>query len=85
MRRWMIGLVLAGGAMLTMASTAADIQETCCLTNPRFKGTCQVTPGEGETCQDVLAFLNNPMAKGKTYCGNTDIRGGWKLVSCDER
>ena len=39
-------------------------------------------PGEGETCQSILAYLNNPMSTGKSYCGGTAVRGGWVQVDC---
>lgn len=57
--------------------------DTCCFTNPRFTGVCEVTTGPDETCSDVLAYLNNQESVGKTYCGNTTIRGGWAQVECD--
>jgi uncharacterized protein (TIGR02246 family) len=37
-----------------------------------------------ETCQDVLAYLNNFNSVGKYYCDNTMIRGGWSLSDCGE-
>ena len=58
-------------------------QEPCCFENPRFSGTCQVTPGPEESCGDILAYLNNPNSVGKAYCGNTKVRGGWSQVSCE--
>jgi hypothetical protein len=58
--------------------------DECCFTNQRFTGTCRVVPGEGETCGSILAYLNNPNSVGKSYCGNTKIRGGWQQVSCNE-
>jgi hypothetical protein len=58
-------------------------QEPCCFENPRYAGTCQVTPGPEESCGDILAYLNNPNSVGKAYCGNTKIRGGWTQVDCD--
>ncbi len=58
--------------------------ETCCFTNPRFTGTCTVTTGPDETCSDVLAYLNNQASVGKTYCGNTKVRGGWNQVECED-
>jgi hypothetical protein len=58
-------------------------QEPCCFTNPRFTGTCQVVPGPEESCGDILAYLNNPNSVGKSYCGNTKVRGGWAQVSCE--
>jgi len=30
-----------------------------------------------------LDYLNNPMSKGKTYCKNTSVRGGWQSVACE--
>jgi len=66
---------------------AADVDgsgETCCFTNPRFTGVCKVTPGPDETCSDILAYLNNQASVGKTYCGNTKIRGGWVQVDCEQ-
>ena len=50
--------------------------------NPRFSGVGEVTPGPEETCGDILAYLNNPNSVGKTYCGNTKVRGGWTQVQC---
>jgi hypothetical protein len=58
-------------------------QEPCCFENPRYSGTCQVTPGPEESCGDILAYLNNPNSVGKAYCGNTKVRGGWTQVACD--
>jgi hypothetical protein len=63
-------------------STTAQ-QEPCCFTNPRFTGTCQVVPGPDESCGDILAYLNNPNSVGKSYCGNTKVRGGWSQASCE--
>jgi uncharacterized protein (TIGR02246 family) len=37
-----------------------------------------------ETCQDVLAYLNNFNSVGKYYCDNTTIRGGWSLGPCGD-
>jgi hypothetical protein len=77
-------------ATMSCAVTVAGEQEatkksTCCFTNPRFAGTCRVEPGKDETCEKILAYLNIPASAGKDYCGNTDIRGGWKLVPCDDK
>ena len=74
------GLAAVAGAEDT--STAIG-QAPCCFENPRFSGTCQVTPGEDESCSSILGYLNNPNSVGKTYCGNTKVRGGWTQVSCD--
>ena len=64
-------------------TTAAAAKDPCCFENPRYSGTCQITPGEDESCGDILAYLNNPNSVGKTYCGNTKVRGGWHKVACD--
>jgi hypothetical protein len=74
------GLTFAAEPDKTTTSTQ---QEPCCFENPRYTGTCQVTPGPEETCGDILAYLNNPNSVGKTYCGNTKVRGGWSQVACD--
>ena len=74
------GLVAVVGA--EDASTAIG-QAPCCFENPRYSGTCQVTPGEDESCSSILGYLNNPNSVGKTYCGNTKVRGGWTQVSCE--
>ncbi len=57
--------------------------DTCCFNNPRYTGVCEVTTGPDETCSDVLAYLNNQASVGKTYCGNTKVRGGWAQVECE--
>ncbi len=86
MQRLLMVLCLAAlGAFLIMTATSAENQETCCFTHPSYSGTCEVVPGEGETCQSILQYLNTPMSQGKTYCGGTELRGGWQLSSCAER
>ena len=74
------GVVVAAETEETVTATQ---QEPCCFKNPRFSGTCQVTPGPEESCGDILAYLNNPNSVGKAYCGNTKVRGGWATVKCD--
>ena len=54
----------------------------CCYANPGFAGTCEVEPAKDETCASILGYLNNPMSQGKSYCGNTTLRGGWTSVAC---
>jgi len=76
-------LALAVLALTVPPSTAAD-QSPCCFTNPRYSGVCQVVPGEGESCSSILAYLNNQNSVGKSYCGNTTIRGGWAQVECGQ-
>ena len=65
------------------APMAVQAKDPCCFTNPRYTGVCKVVPGEDETCSDILAYLNNQNSVGKSYCGNTTIRGGWTQVACD--
>jgi hypothetical protein len=76
---------LAGivGAAEEAEDVRAVQQDPCCFENPRYTGTCQVTPGPDESCADILAYLNNPNSVGKAYCGNTKVRGGWAQVDCD--
>jgi hypothetical protein len=63
----------------------ADEDKKCCFTSSSgYQGVCEVTTGEGETCESILAYLNNPHSVGKTYCGNTKVRGGWKSVPCEK-
>ena len=76
-----IAALLTGMALLMGARSAP---KPCCFTNPRYSGVCAVEPGEGETCQSVLDYLNNPQSHGKTYCGSTNVRGGWKQVTCEK-
>lgn len=68
------------------AASAVRAQEPhppkCCFANPGFAGTCEVEPAKDETCASILGYLNNPMAQGKNYCGNTTLRGGWTSVAC---
>jgi hypothetical protein len=73
--------VVLGVSALVPGRVAASV-EPCCFANDRYEGTCKVIPSEGETCQSVLAYLNNPMSTGKTYCGGTSVRGGWVQADC---
>jgi len=73
-----ISVLLLGAAPLQ--ENAATTQ--CCFTNRAYNGVCQVTPAKGETCASILKYLNTAGTVGKTYCGNTRIRGGWRSVSC---
>lgn len=73
---------MAALALLAGTAQAGEGAKACCFNNPRYTGTCEVTPAEGETCAAILAYLNNPSAVGKQYCGNTNIRGGWQQVAC---
>lgn len=73
------------GIALSLAQTAGAAKPPCCFTNPQYAGVCVVQPGEGETCASILDYLNNPRSQGKSYCGNTNTRGGWKQVVCPEK
>ena len=73
---------VVGAAVLFMGAGAA--RKPCCFTNPQYSGICAVEPGEGESCQSILDYLNNPQSQGKAYCGNTNVRGGWKLTACQK-
>jgi hypothetical protein len=82
-----VGILLVLAAATATAQTfSGQVQQgngkVCCLANFRFTGPCEVTVGPGESCSDVLAYLNNFQAAGRQYCGNTIIRGGWTLVRC---
>jgi len=67
---------------LTLAAAAVADTAKCCFANPGYSGMCEVTLSKDETCSDVLAYLNNPQSVGKSYCGGTNIRGGWTSVAC---
>ena len=56
----------------------------CCFIRDGYQGQCKVTPGEGETCESILEYLNTPGTVGKTYCNNSKFRGGWSQVDCSE-
>ena len=75
--------IVLGVLVAVVRIRAADEPKACCFTNERYTGTCIVTPNEGETCESILAYLNNPSSTGKDYCGGTHIRGGWAQVDCD--
>jgi hypothetical protein len=76
-------LALTAATPVAPASSAAESPApACCFKNPRVTGTCEVRPAEGETCASILAYLNQAQSVGKSYCGNTEIRGGWEQVSC---
>jgi hypothetical protein len=86
-RRRLAAVSLAPAVALALASGAgqsAEAPRRCCFANERYAGVCEVVPEQDATCADILAYLNNPNATGKTYCGTTDIRGGWVQVCCAE-
>jgi hypothetical protein len=79
-----VAVVGAVAAVASPTSPAADEKRSCCVANPRHAGICKVVLGPEETCRDVLEYLNNAASAGRTYCGNTSVRGGWKEVECQE-
>ena len=70
------------GLALALAAPGPAAAAECCYTNAQYSGTCKVQPTGDETCQSILAYLNNPMASGKGYCGGTTVRGNWSEASC---
>jgi hypothetical protein len=86
---WVAPTAPAPAAAAPSGAFAAVAQEPpptkCCFTNPRYAGTCEVEPAKDESCGRILGYLNNPMSQGKSYCGNTAIRGGWQSVACDAK
>ena len=72
---------------LACAAQAADKDPRphCCFTNARYVGTCEIEPAQDETCTTILDYLNNPQSQGKSYCGNTTVRGGWQQVPCEPK
>lgn len=72
-------VVLAAPCAVDLATAEAP----CCFTNPRYAGTCEVIPEDDETCASILEYLNTQNSVGKSYCGNTIIRGGWEVAECD--
>jgi hypothetical protein len=64
------------------AMPTPDPAAPCCFDHPDYAGTCRVTPVEDETCASILAYLNDQRSTGKTYCMQTDLRGGWRPVQC---
>jgi len=76
-------LVLAlAAATISAGGAAAPAASRCCLTHRDHAGVCVVVPGAGESCEGILAYLNSPHTAGRTYCGGTRIRGGWRTVPC---
>ena len=75
-------LVIAVMTVVFVAPAEVQADESCCLNNYRFAGGCMVVARGQETCQDVIAYLNNFNSVGKYYCDNTMVRGGWSLSDC---
>jgi hypothetical protein len=57
-------------------------QSPCCFVREGYQGVCTVTPEEPETCDSILKYLNTAGTAGKTYCGGSKLRGGWKAADC---
>jgi uncharacterized protein (TIGR02246 family) len=76
--------LVAAVTLLLVAPAEVSAEERCCFENFRYAGGCMVVVRGEETCEDVLAYLNNFNSVGKYYCGNTTIRGGWTLVDCGD-
>ena len=81
------GVLLLAAAVVSAQTISGQVQKgdggRCCLTNFRYSGICEVSVGSGESCGDVLSYLNNFQSAGRQYCGNSIIRGGWTLTRCD--
>ena len=75
-------LLMAAGVLIASVTLAEESAKKCCFDHKRYQGTCEVTPAQGETCQGIIDYLNNPNSTGKSYCGGTTIRGGWTAASC---
>lgn len=74
--------VVALVSALMLASGVHAETKMCCFNNWRYSGTCIVQIGGNQICGDVLGVLNNPMSASTTYCGGTQLRGGWAAVEC---
>jgi hypothetical protein len=72
-------------ACLARQADGKDPRPHCCFTNPRYVGTCEVEPAKNETCDSILAYLNDPQSQGRTYCNRTTIRGGWQQAPCEPK
>jgi hypothetical protein len=77
-------LLLAAGAAAP-APGEDPAPRKCCFSNPSYAGICEVEPAKDETCGQILDYLNNPMAQGKSYCGSTQVRSGWKTAACEKK
>lgn len=77
--------ILFSSLFLATAAPASDDPKPapCCFTNPQYSGVCAVQPSADESCGQILDYLNNPQSQGKSYCGNTMVRGGWATKTCE--
>jgi hypothetical protein len=77
-----VAAVLVLAAVVPTVAQQTQPAPKCCFSNSRYTGVCEVTPGQDETCASILAYLNNLASTGKSYCGNTTVRGDWASVEC---
>ena len=82
LRRVEVAAVAAALGLGMSGSIGHAAYKSCCYTNPQYSGVCKVRPAKDETCDSILAYLNNPAAQGKTYCSSTAVRVGWEQVAC---
>lgn len=68
--------------LVSLTSPADASPGQCCFVHPNYNGICVVDPAPGESCASILSYLNTAGTVGKSYCGNTIIRGGWQQVDC---
>lgn len=80
----MATFLLVGAQLIAEDEQEQNDNGQCCFVNPNYQGVCAVSPAEGESCEEILAYLNTPLSVGKTYCDNSRIRGGWERVNCPE-
>jgi hypothetical protein len=76
----MLGCLPVGGGI---AQAPKEKQDKCCFAHQQYRGTCTEQPAANETCSSILDYLNRSGTTGKSYCNNSDLRGGWKQVSCE--
>ena len=81
---WILGGLIGGTAFPERGESDSEAPAECCFENSRYAGKCVVQPAEEETCASILDYLNNPSSSGKSYCGFTEIRGGWREIACQE-
>lgn len=75
-------LVLSGANIFAQKNEESTTE--CCFTREGYQGVCKITPGEDESCESILKYLNTAGTTGKTYCGGSKLRGGWKQVKCEK-
>jgi len=77
------GIFYALFSLMTASQSLMPTSQNCCYAHPNYAGICVVQPAAGESCASILAYLNSSGTAGKSYCGNTPIRGGWTQVRCE--